>query len=216
MQFKWKRGSEIVKNLNVISYIRLFMDLSTYKVLTLALLTLGRDPLFLQTHLRVGVRVITLLHHERELLEFLRHARINIAVPGQFEYFSLKLAQEVLLRTENTAWSQNSRPRNKISSAKAVMLDRINSDQCSSTAQSSLAVHGNRTLLRLNRVKKLFYDFFTRSGTINEIEIEVFYACLDEFFSIILRLVQSYYHGDAKLLENRYIILRRKGPVLIK
>ena len=98
------------------------------EVLALSFLALHRDLLLLETHLVVEVVVVRFLHRERELLELLGQTRIYVAIARQLEDLLLQLAQEVLLRTKNTAWTQNADPRNEISSAEAVVLDRI--DAC--------------------------------------------------------------------------------------
>ena len=74
-------------------------------------------------------------------------------------------------------------------------------------------MHCKCALLVFSVVQKLIHDVVLRCRTVKEIKIDMLDSMLSELFLIILRFIQSYYHGDSHFLEDRHVVLRRERSV---
>ena len=95
------------------------------------------------------------------------------------------------------------------------MFHAIESDKGPCPAEPSLAMNGYRTLFLLGSLQELVDYVIGRCRSIQEIEIDVLDTGLSELLLLILRLVKSDDHCDPKFLEDRDIVIRGKGAVLI-
>lgn len=74
---------------------------------------------------------------------------------------------------------------------------------------------GNGALLSLNGLEELIDDVVRRSGSIEEVKVEMLDAVLGKFLLVILWLVQPHNESYTKLLENWNIVIGCERSILI-
>ena len=87
------------------------------------------------------------------------------------------------------------------------MLHTVKADKSTSSAESSLAVNCNGSLLLFSIVKELVHNVIGGRGTVQEVKVKVLDTCFDELLALVLGFVKSDNQGHSHLLENRNIVL---------
>ena len=119
------------------------------------------------------------------------------------------------MRAENGAGTSNTYPTYEGGGREPKMLHAIESNEGSRTTETRLAMDSDAALFCLSSLEELLHDVVWWGRSIQEIEINVLDAGLDEFLFLVLGLIQTHNEGNSKLFENGHIVIRCERSVLV-
>lgn len=73
----------------------------------------------------------------------------------------------------------------------------------------------NGSFLLLSHRQKLVYNLIWGSSSIEEVQVQMFYSILGKFWFVVLGFVETHNKWHAHLFENRDVIFRSEGSVLV-
>lgn len=123
------------------------------------------------------------------------------------------IAKELLLGSQDTAWSAESNVADEVRSQEFVVLQGISSNEGTSSSQTSLTVDSQSSLFSFSNLEEGVNDFIRRARAIQEIEIGMVDTILDESLFIVLFIVKSDDSGNSELFEDGDIIFRSESSV---
>ena len=147
----------------------------------------------------------------RRFVEFLSHELRLGGGEVSHDVVGLHLGQVELLRTKDRSGSSDSNPTDERLSWDLEVLHGPETDQGTGSTKTSFAVNGNSSILGskvvLDDVKEASDDVIRRVGAIDEEEIVVADALLDEALLVVLGLIQSDDPADSDVLEDVAVLV---------
>ena len=140
---------------------------------------------------------------------------LSFSSASRLHHFVIHVAKILLLGPENTAWSRDTNPTNKVSWWESNMLHDVKSYKSTCSSEACFTMDSDCSFLSLSCSKELVNDTVGRSRAIQEVEVQVLDSMFREFFLVILGLVESHYQRNTHLFENRDIVLWGKRAVFI-
>ncbi len=103
----------------------------------------------------------------------------------------------MLLGSQDRARPTDTNPACEIRSGNAIVLHTVEGNETASAAEARLAVNSHATDGAFGNIEEFLDDLLRRSRAIQEVEIEVLDASLEEAVAIVLFLIESDDSGDA-------------------
>mmetsp|Transcript_52037 Transcript_52037/g.134204 ORF Transcript_52037/g.134204 Transcript_52037/m.134204 type:complete len:299 (+) Transcript_52037:147-1043(+) len=138
-----------------------------------------------------------------ERLQWLRNA-------AHHEHLILHVHQELLLAPEDAARPADPAPPNKGPGWEVVVLHCVHCNEGASPSEARLAVNGYRAWLLLDYLEEPGANIPGWAASINEVQVAVLDALLDEEVAIVLLAVQADDEANAQLLEDAGAVFRRE------
>lgn len=120
-----------------------------------------------------------------------------------------------MLWTDNRTRSTNSEPSDAFGSGELEVLHEIASDESAGSAETSLTVNSHRSWTILANLEKFFHNMITRCASIDEKQIDVLEASVDEAFGVVDFLVETNDTSYVVFSEVAYISFGRVQRVTV-